>query len=53
MFALSLIKERKVLTYSSDLIVTYSHPEVTYSYHKVTYSDTRVTFTKGPLVTLR
>ena len=34
MFALRLLKESKVMTYS-DPMVTYSHPKMTYSYPKV------------------
>ena len=38
MFALSLLIEKKVMTYI-DPMVTYSYPRVTYSEPKVTHSD--------------
>ena len=42
-FALCLLIEKKVMTYS-DPIVTYSHLKMTYSYPNVNYSGLKVTY---------
>ena len=45
MFALCLLIEKKVMTYS-DPIVTYDHLKMTYSYPNVNYSGLKVTLPK-------
>ena len=46
MYALCLLIEKKVMTYSDPLHLkmTYSYPNVNYSYPRMTYSDPKATY---------
>ena len=48
MFALCLLIEKKVMTYS-DPMVTHNYLNVTYSYLRMTYSDPKVTYSDPTL----